>query len=285
MYTMYYFVLLAVQILCIKSIIALRPPNDFETTSQVILSNSNYKFRDAIREDIDDITTVILDAFSQGLAWQYVRPEYQRFKDYTWHCTRAAFAKQWNDINTNTTFVKVVTVPDTSKSSKGRGERVVALGVWLRMARNDTVIPAMESFIPMLQNSVSMWKGQMSTSNDGTNYNCSAILDVNQTRVIDIERQMQAVKLKYIDDAYPKQLHLNMLATHPDWDGNGFAALNLDWGVRFAKALGEPVTLIATPDGYVLYDDFGFRSLKNVTIKTLEGWEEESLWFEVMQYL
>jgi len=127
-------------------------------------------------------------------------------------------------------------------------------------------------------------ESQVSIGDSDTKYNCSANLDVNQTRAIDFDRQLRAAKSQYIDRAYLKQLYLNILATHPDWDGNGFAALNLDWGIGFAETLAEPVTLIATPAGYPLYKDVGFRSLKNVTIETLEGWEGKLLWLEVMEY-
>lgn len=280
---MYQLVLLAAHSLCIGSVVTRHLPASFETSSQAILSNLNYTLRNAIREDIDDITTVVIDAFSPGLAWQYVRPEYENFKNYTWHCTRAALAQQWDEISTDTNFIKVVTIPDT-QTSDGRNERVVALGIWKLLARNDTMNRGMESFLQVLQNSTPTWEGQLDSSHSGTKYNCSAHLDTNQTRATDADWQLNAAKDQYIDKAYPRQLYLNTLATHPDWDGNGFAALNLDWGIGLAKTLGEPVTLIATPTGYLLYNHIGFRSLKNISIEMLDGWQGEPLWFEVMEY-
>lgn len=264
---------------------AVRPQNGIGSSSQALLSyHDRYVFRDAVREDIDDIVTVILDAFSTGCAWQYVRPEYQRFKDYTWHCLRAALTREWDDMDiTNTTFVKVVAIP-VAKASDGRNERVVALGTWKLMTRGHPAMHALEALTQLFPSGITTAESQVNIGNSDTQYNCSANLDVNQTRAIDFDRQLRAAKSQYIDRAYLKQLYLNILATHPDWDGYGFAALNLDWGIGFAKTLAEPVTLMATPAGYPLYHDVGFRSLKNVTIETLEGWEGKLLWLEVMEY-
>jgi hypothetical protein len=60
--------------------------------------------------------------------------------------------------------------------------------------------------------------------------------------------------------------------------------MNLHWGFELANTSKIPVTLIATPAGYPLYDDIGFRGIKNITIETLDGWANGLLWFEVMEY-
>jgi hypothetical protein len=264
--------------------IALRPPNTIESSAQAILKSADYQFRDALREDIDDITTVALDAFSPSLAWQYTMPEYQRYKDYTRYCTREGLARQWDDIDRDdTVFIKVVAVPD-AMASDGRNERVVAVSACALLARNGTATSATQFFAQMSQHCSPTLGVRMDASDSSSMYNCSAELDTNQTRATDLDCQLGAAATQYIDDAYPKYLYLASLATHPDWDGYGFAALSLHWGTKLANTLEEPVTLIATPAGYPLYNDFGFRSLKNVSIKTLDGWEGGSLWFELMEY-
>jgi hypothetical protein len=60
--------------------------------------------------------------------------------------------------------------------------------------------------------------------------------------------------------------------------------MNLHWGFELANTSKIPVTLIATPAGYPLYDDIGFRGIKNITIETLDGWGNGLLWFEAMEY-
>lgn len=280
---MYPLVLLTALVLCSGYTNAQPSQNSVHSNSQTVLNSAKYIFRDANKEDIDDITIVLLDAFSPGAAFQYIRPEYQRYKEYAQYCLRTSLEEQWGNIDTETTFVKVVAVPET-EAYDGRNERVVALGIWRLMTRNDAEMGATESFFQALHNGLSTWGSQLDTSHHSAKYNCSADLDVNQTRAADLHRQLDPAMIRYIEKAYPKQLYLDSLATHPDWDGNGFAAQNLYWGIEFAKSLEEPVTLIATPVGYPLYDDIGFRSLKNVSITTLDGWGGGALWLEVMEY-
>lgn len=281
--TMYRSVFLTAVVLCTCYTVALGLQNVAKSSSQTILKNAGYHFRQAIKEDIDDITTVCLDAFSPGPAFQYIMPEYQKWKDYTWHCLQASLEQQWDDLDTDTIFIQVVAVPDTN-ASNGRHERVVAFGIWVLKERDETVTSTNKHSFPILQTGIRKWESQLDTSNTSSKYNCSANLNTNETRTADYERQLDA-KSRFLDQAYPKQLYLNTLATHPDWDGYGFAAMNLHWGFELANTSKIPVTLIATPAGYPLYDDIGFRSIKNITIETLDGWGEGFLWFEAMDHL
>ena len=112
------------------------------------------------------------------------------------------------------------------------------------------------------------------------------------------------------------QLYLNLLATHPEWDGNGFGARQVRWGLELSRngdfgreregdgdvvvrdnladeevrdelADGEakrtiPVTLLATPAGWPLYESLGFEGVENATIGMLDTMGE--LWFEVCKW-
>lgn len=124
---------------------------------------------------------------------------------------------------------------------------------------------------------------------------CTDVPGINKTRCLDYNRQFEAISQKYIHEAYPQQLYLNLLATHPKWDGNGFAARHLHWGMELVKRMEEdegvvgkeetgnwPLTLLATPAGYPLYRSEGFESVKNATVEMLDGLGK--LWYEVMRW-
>lgn len=106
----------------------------------------------------------------------------------------------------------------------------------------------------------------------------------NLTRAADFTRQNKAIERKYFDEKYPHQLYLHLLATHPDWDGNGFGARHCEWGMALSRELEPimPVTLFASPAGFPLYDSLGFESVKNATMPMLDGLGD--LWFEVMEW-
>ena len=90
------------------------------------------------------------------------------------------------------------------------------------------------------------------------------------------------------ESVWQDQLYLNLLATHPSWDGNGFAARQVRWGMKLSRREDEarsstvPVTLLATPAGWPLYESLGFEGVENATISMLDGLGE--LWSEVCRW-
>ena len=118
--------------------------------------------------------------------------------------------------------------------------------------------------------------------------NCTQHLDLNVTRNLAVERQFEEVKRRYVDDLYPPehQLHLRLLATHPDYQGRGLGEAHCEWGLAWAaQQLGnvvDYVTLIATPRGFPVYRSLGFESLTNISIKGVD--DEVEFWHEVMKY-
>ena len=114
---------------------------------------------------------------------------------------------------------------------------------------------------------------------------CTIIPGMNMTRAIDHDRQEAAISRKYIDHGLPRQLYLNLIATHPKWDGHGFAARHLQWGKELSQRLPEspwPITLLATPAGWPLYKSVGFEDVVNATVTMLDGLG--TLWYEVMRW-
>ncbi|KAK5098369.1 hypothetical protein LTS08_006502 [Lithohypha guttulata] len=268
-------------------------PSAAEDSHQSPLQNPRVHFRDATESDIDDITTLILDAFGPNEERQYIQPQRKLYPHYEWHCTREIIREQWSQSSWNGTFAKVVAVSDHStdveKDGRKRDERVVALGIW-NIYHGDGKVTStildrkgLTPFSSLVNSNPTTSSIQFHDNDDDKPpFNCSLNLAMNTTREEDFFRQWNEAKHKHIDEAYEKQLYLNVLCTHPQWDGHGFAAMNLDWGTSLARSLDLPVTLIATPAGYPLYDSYGFESVSNVSISKLDGLG--SLWYEVMKY-
>ncbi|KAH8649116.1 hypothetical protein BX600DRAFT_474568 [Xylariales sp. PMI_506] len=100
------------------------------------------------------------------------------------------------------------------------------------------------------------------------------------TRVLQLRKAIDDAGQTYIEDVYPWKVYLDLLATHPDWDGNGFGATHLRWGLALADARALPTVLMATPAGYPLYKSVGFEGIHNVTVERLDG--EGIIWYEAM---
>ena len=102
------------------------------------------------------------------------------------------------------------------------------------------------------------------------------------TRALDFLRQFEAAEKHYVLNSNDTQLYLDALGTHPDWDGHNFGAAHCHWGMALASNTEVPVTLIATPTGYPLYESLGFDSIANITIGMLDSLGQ--MWFEVMSW-
>lgn len=209
-------------------------------------------------------------------------PDLQHHKPEVWTCLHEQVEHAWRTRNTSTSFGKLITVvpPPPGKSNDNTAneetqkeeEIPVSFSLWtIRTRSPSTTQPLSLSLsLPSL----------LTTLHEA----CAIPPGTNLTRAFDFNRQNAALEHKYFHLPYAHQFYLNLLATHPDWDGNGFGARHVEWGQQLSLELEPkmPVTLLASPAGYPLYDSLGFESVKNATIEKLDG--EGKLWFEVMRW-
>lgn len=246
-----------------------------------------FTFRNATLDDIDDITRVNMDAFKRGPSWSYFRQFADNDPNYTWTCQRELFKQLYLNITAgDSKIMKVISVPDESCHRK---ERVVSFSYW------GLVCPDTEEYFSSTSSTgpkLGVFSRPMNIHTlPNSGFDCEAHLDMNMTRIEHFQRAMLEAEYNYLDKPYGTQFRLDLLATHPDWDGNGFAARHLRWGKETLAELNHasenpehrmPLTLMATPAGYPLYISEGFEGLKNVTVERLDG--KGVLWFEVMKY-
>ncbi|KAI0129856.1 hypothetical protein BJ170DRAFT_290280 [Xylariales sp. AK1849] len=218
-----------------------------------------FELRDAVIADVDDITTVFMDAFSQAPVWSYIHQFEDQYPGYNWGCVREQVVQGLTEPPnvTDDALFRVISVPDGTSQS---GTRVVSVSMWQFGKPNATGWPL------GLNGSAS----------------CSLHLGTNMTRALDLSKRMDNAHKTYLEDVYERQLYLAVLATHPKWDGNGFAAAHLHWGMAIADNMGMPLTLMATTAGYPLYKSVGFGDIYNLTIERLDGLG--TIWYEVQKY-
>lgn len=225
--------------------------------------------RPAVETDLDDITTVILDAFAPSQLYKYAFPQFDQFRQHHWNCMREATGREFKHIRKGS-FLNVISVPTRDHSAESQGQlrhRVVAIAGWKIIKPHTASDEHGDVGLLSLYHSYA---------------ECSDNLDTNITRATDFNRQFSLAYKHFVDDYPHEQMYLAALATHPDWDGHGFGAMHCHWGMEKAIAMNIPVSLIATPAGWPLYDSLEFDSLANITIKTLD-WPED-FWYEYMRY-
>ncbi len=86
---------------------------------------------------------------------------------------------------------------------------------------------------------------------------------------------------KYFSQYGRKQIHLWLLATHPDFRRRGVGSKLCRWGIEMAKPRGWPATVLASPMGSQLYKGLGFKLLGSITVQ-VEG-EREKLIVECLE--
>lgn len=258
----------------------------FPAQQHPIVPNQNNEphtiFRDLRYHDLPAVTTIVVDAFLPSAMWAYLfypdGPKPHR-RDI-WDCVYVQIEASWPYDHTKTQF-KVIAVPNPDETGETKeGDRAVALAVWHIRSEEDDEDELQQSAHASLFSPASL------------PFHPTALLEtclipqgINITRALDAAAQTTAIDRKYFGSTtYPQgQLYLNLLATHPSWDGHGFAAKHVRWGMELAKReLEVPVTLLATPAGWPVYDGLGFDGVANETVRRLD--EGEELWFEVMKW-
>jgi GNAT superfamily N-acetyltransferase len=221
-----------------------------------------YEVRDATVDDASDITDVFYDAFSPSDSFKYVHQFRDQYPGYYRRCWGQSIHRMLAGPQANDTAWRVLSIPDKTAQ---KGTRVVSVSSWDFMGTSN------ESF----------WSMAAADGGGGYDDDCAKRLDENVTRADYQLQQLMAAKKTFIDNAYGAQVYLGGLATHPNWDGHGFAAVLVHWGMALAHKMAVPATLIGSPAGHPLYRSLGFEDVKNLTIKSLDG-PERSWWCEVM---
>lgn len=91
------------------------------------------------------------------------------------------------------------------------------------------------------------------------------------------------MKRKNVDDYFGKdQLYLELLATHPDYQGRGAGTRLVRNGLQRAHEANINATLIAAATAESFYIYLGFTSITNISVETVDG--DQKFRFDVMAY-
>ncbi|OAF99180.1 uncharacterized protein CC84DRAFT_1264196 [Paraphaeosphaeria sporulosa] len=111
--------------------------------------------------------------------------------------------------------------------------------------------------------------------------------DLNLTRAVAWDHQWNALARKNLAPFGGNQLYLELLGTHPAYQGRGAGSILVKSGLERARKemeegeLDVNVTLIAQPTAETFYMGMGFKEMRNMTMEGVDG---ESFVFNVMAY-
>jgi GNAT superfamily N-acetyltransferase len=90
-------------------------------------------------------------------------------------------------------------------------------------------------------------------------------------------------KRRYSDDIHgTNRIQLQILATHPDYQRQGFGSRLCNWGIELAKSRDMYIIVFGSPMGKALYSILGFRELAELPVQ-VKG-EEEKIVLTMMEY-
>ncbi|KAL4780649.1 hypothetical protein BJX76DRAFT_37863 [Aspergillus varians] len=207
-------------------------------------ASTKASLRQGMPGDIDDILHVVLSAMPLDPQWDWRFPYRHELPEDNREYTRMLFeyflSPEWDDW-----IVFVVEVP-SSQDSPTTLKKIVSFAVWdisyINLAKKG---PDYEPQNPMRE--VARRGG--STRRDGNPARMDAFRDA-AVETMDT----------YFNALYGmKQIHLQILGTHPDYHRQGHARTLCEWGMQKAREDDVALTLIASPMGKLLYTELGFR--------------------------
>jgi len=98
---------------------------------------------------------------------------------------------------------------------------------------------------------------------------------MNEAHSAEFNRVIFGAKKELFDDKYgTTQMHLEIIATHPDFQGQGAGTKLMGWGLKTASREKRAITLFASPGAAGFYTHLGFNNLFTLTIQ-VEGESEK----------
>jgi hypothetical protein len=228
------------------------------------LPNIELTFRTATRADLDDLADIACAAFPADPQWDYRFPLRKKYPDDTLKCTKEHYKSMLKE---NGVVINVITA-----KVDGR-QKPIALAVWELMfeqASDFLDIGMSCGFLtPIFQPLLSSRRSRRSAAK------CDDRRDADFKHIKAFDDACFKAKKKYFDDVFgDQQLHLRILATHPDWQRHGAGTKHCDWGLDLAAEHQIPVTVLSSPLGGKLYSHLEFETLGHFTVQ-VEGEEEK----------
>ncbi|KAI6785475.1 uncharacterized protein J7T54_007118 [Emericellopsis cladophorae] len=195
------------------------------------------KTRTATKDDIPAVTDVILAAINNDRLWAKFVPS-KTTQDDAYVQEIVKLLLEHADSANKDWEVQVVDLA-SSKSSKDKGDasEIVAVAVWDVSSMADTK----ETKPPTVHT------------------------DLSDSRTQAVVSLLKQAKTDCFKD-YPQHRYLQLLATHPRHQNQGYATDLVKAGMAEAKKTGGVLTAVAGPLGYILFSGFGFHDIGSVTL-------------------
>jgi len=122
---------------------------------------------------------------------------------------------------------------------------------------------------------------------DPKRFDCSQRRDADWDRIKFYGRVINKIVWEYLEPTdrttLPRSyIHLIRVATSPKWQRHGAGTMLCKWGIDVAQKHRLQIGLLATPSGWALYSQLGWKELTRAVVRMPE--EKESVSMTVMKW-
>jgi len=210
--------------------------------------------RKATAADIQDIAKVLLAATASESQWLYCFPSRREHPEKHESRVKAAL-----ELCLSTPDGWIVAVAEISQGRGQHPKQIVAVGIWQTQAPD----PKGHGKSDAPEDSWSQLVG--SDTQEGSDCHPSHLTTFMSASALGREKYLRK---------YDPQIHLHILATHPNHQKLGFGKALCNWGISWASEKKMTVSVMASSKGYIFFSGMGFRDVGYVTVKA-EGESED----------
>jgi ribosomal protein S18 acetylase RimI-like enzyme len=193
------------------------------------------KIRPATNNDFDAIMAIATATSSTDSLWNMLMPR-AAFKDAAFKEYLAQILKKYIDPDNKDFLVTVVELPD--KDITPGAPHIASFSIWdMTSTSSSSNKSAVES------DNIAPTSGETQSR--------------YLTRFITFNNAMSEGRTKSFK-AFNKFMYLKAMATHPEYEGEGYAKALLRAGYEIARKNEAAVTVFAGPRGYVFFSGLGF---------------------------
>ncbi|KAK3940278.1 hypothetical protein QBC46DRAFT_364202 [Diplogelasinospora grovesii] len=223
------------------------------------------KPRKALPSDVDALTRVIIQAMPLDPQWNYRFPYREEYPEDHYKFSKMLF-EYFLHLDYDDWLVMVV---EDSPESDGNNTSIVSFAIWdVSYVNKRRYGPGYKPQDPVTE----VEKRGGSTRRDANHAHFDAFW----------KQQIQAYK-RHFAPIGPEQLHLQVLATLPEFQRRGHASALCRWGMEEIQREGlKDISVMASPMGYALYTHLGFETVAKFYIQ-VPG-EKERLTIVAMMY-
>ncbi|KAK4199997.1 hypothetical protein QBC40DRAFT_201648 [Triangularia verruculosa] len=237
--------------------------------------------------DIEAVTDIIIRTMPLDPQWDYRFPYRHEFPDDHYKFTRLLFEYFLDPAYDDW---QVMVVEDSPEEVRGE-RRVVSFSVWDVSYRNKRRYGP--SYVPQdRKSSIMLSSLERSHTNTPNEIAVTEVekqggrtrRDANHEHFDAFWRGQIAAYKAFFSKIGPEQIHLQILATLPDFQRRGHASSLCKWGMRLVhQDRLNDISVMASPMGHDLYRWLGFALVGTFYIQVPE--EEERLTLHAMKYV